>query len=162
MKLSEQICNLELSKRLKELGVKQNSFFWHYQDRFSTNPNYGEAGWKNPQEAMPWKIEHYQPSKISGSRVLFEYAAFTAAELGELLPMRFATIKQPNGYIPVEFEPIIGETRYSDFIDKNEANSRARMLIWLIENRRLEYDYNIPWQTTTRNELPKPDNSTPI
>ena len=32
MKLKDQVTSLELAKKLKELGVKQNSFFNWYQD----------------------------------------------------------------------------------------------------------------------------------
>jgi hypothetical protein len=57
MKLENQVTNLELSKKLKELGVKQTSTF------------YWKDGYLN-----------FQPSVGNG-----EYSAFTVAELGELV-----------------------------------------------------------------------------
>lgn len=32
MNLEQQVCSLENAKRLKELGVKQDSLFWHVGD----------------------------------------------------------------------------------------------------------------------------------
>lgn len=84
MELKDQVCTLEQAKRLKELGVSAHSIWWWKQDRTPTNSNmtyYGVA-----QEYMPWDIFLGQRSKISGSDVCFEYPAYTASELGEMLP----------------------------------------------------------------------------
>src|SRR6266700_8310943 len=61
MKLSDQVVNLELSKRLKELGARQDSlFYWTI------------GGIVSRLEAVP----------ILDSN----YSALTVAELGEMLP----------------------------------------------------------------------------
>ena len=63
MKLENQVCSLELSKRLKELGVKQDSL-WGYLDHGDLN---------------------FYP--VLNSELIYlkaEYSAFTVAELGEL------------------------------------------------------------------------------
>lgn len=67
MKLENQVCNLELSKELKELGVKQDSLWrWWYDfnlDKFI--------------------LRHY---KIIKQKDLLEmYSAFTVAELINML-----------------------------------------------------------------------------
>lgn len=57
MKLEQQVIPLDLAKRLKALGVKQEAYFWYFDD--------GELG-------------HYANSAPL-------YAAFTTSELGEML-----------------------------------------------------------------------------
>ena len=149
MKLEEQVTSLELSKKLKELGIKQNSLFW-------------------------WSREHQKDlHKITFSYSVFETAdpephisAFTVAELGEMLPktikfpkagdkrswqdvshlskkeieeMRYVgllSISKPTdwtvlyqGYI------ILGSDIKADTHDKTMANAMAKMLIYLIENK---------------------------
>lgn len=62
MKLENQVCSLELAKKLKELGVKQKSLFcWVYQD----------------------DIERYELVYMPGHHWV---SAFTASELGDMLP----------------------------------------------------------------------------
>jgi hypothetical protein len=90
MNLEEQVCSLELAKRLKELNVEQDSLFC----------------WINNCDL------EYLPLEIRNKNVV--YAAFTVAELGEMLP---------------NFNVI-----YTLF-DRNEANARAKILIYLIENK---------------------------
>ncbi len=70
MKLEQQVCNLELAKKLKELGVKQESYFtWVH--------------WRDDSEDDGWDVYHFDnPSHTMG----VDYSAFTVAELGELLP----------------------------------------------------------------------------
>ena len=60
MKLEQHVCSLDLAKRLKELGVKQESLFWWGE--ITKEVHYCKAG---------------KPLHIS---------AFTVAELGEMLP----------------------------------------------------------------------------
>lgn len=64
MPIEKQVCSLELAKRLKELGVKQGSYFyWNAQHIWV---------------AAGKDIEYDKDNAIS---------AFTAAELGEILPV---------------------------------------------------------------------------
>lgn len=86
MKLQDQVTSLELSKRLKELGVKQESFFaWTDVPRSSgTNP---EIVWLDMDEhevhSHTWKRSDF-------------YAAFTATEAEVMLP-REVNISYKNG-----------------------------------------------------------------
>lgn len=110
MKLEQQVCSLELAKRLKELGVKQDAIlFW-------IKPNH-------PRRRV-WKIV---PFKGEMNLSVRSCAAFSVAEMGELLGFYPLSMKSPEGVrcfnLPRDhFES--GTT---------EANARASLLIYLIE-----------------------------
>jgi hypothetical protein len=67
MKLEQQVVSLELAKKLKELGVKQESLFY----------------WNRHKSEISWGLSQTNCSKISHWETI---SAFTVAELGELLP----------------------------------------------------------------------------
>ncbi len=132
MKLEEQITNLELSKKLKELGVKQESLF--YWVEFSGL----QKGHQDYKTSLHWELRNCEnnlsnfPDKIS---------AFTVAELGEMLKpyayysnnmaSDFPTYQENHkswGFINDEIKWVYADT---------EANARAKMLIYLIENKLL-------------------------
>jgi hypothetical protein len=166
MNIEEQVCSLELSKKLKELGVKQESFYhWHYQ--------------VYTHEDFKWKL--IDSSKFSYITYLSKenfISAFTVAELGELLPncisiiendelkkifsnFKFVTYKSVTVFENNEFELLTTPVYVLNYIcdstnemrnwifdkllikaiyDKNEANARAKMLIYLIENGLIKND----------------------
>lgn len=124
-----QTCSLELAKRLKELGVEQESYFWYDTEGLLYHP-------LDPQ-----------------SNMYCVYRAFTVSELGEMLPAKIE-----NGYLSCDkcssgedcqgdgtwvccygevqegkdhncFEAISGNTL---------AEAMAKMLIYLIENKLIE------------------------
>jgi hypothetical protein len=116
MKLENQVVSLEYAKKLKELGVKQESLYmWKYDEDYylvATNSRYG-----------------------IGNGIVA--SAYTVAELGEML------WKGKNMLIPVTIEnewvgfdfkkrsPLyLGKTK-----DLSEADARAKMLIYLLENK---------------------------
>lgn len=78
MEIEKQVCSLELAKKLKELGVKQESlFFWK-----------PDGGWHLSQKL--------------GQHVI---SAFTVAELGEILPNYFVSGRINDNYqVEVPFE----------------------------------------------------------
>ncbi len=121
MKLEQQVSNLELSKRLKELGVKQESHFWWVR----TAPN-GEfyLRYKLPTEFMQ----------------LTEYSAFTVAELGSL------GMIDSNVYWQVYYNPtqkiwmvntrdVMFDGYKWQFTADTEADCRAKMVIYLKEKK---------------------------
>lgn len=81
MKLEQQVCSLELAKKLKELGVKQESaFVWSVP-----NPEKG----RNEREKLVLGkyCEVMLCHKARDWGEAFDvYSAFTVAELGEMLP----------------------------------------------------------------------------
>lgn len=119
MLLKNQVTSLGLSKRLKELGVKQESFFWWYAHReMQTN------------KLIEWRIiQHNASSNESCS-------AFTVAELGRYMPTTYLgdlvsliPNKTVGGYWRVDLDDegmLCSET--------TEADARAKLLIYLLEN----------------------------
>ena len=133
MKLESQVCSLELAKELKELGVKQESFFRHMSGTIMCR----------------YEQRQYPTAWDSG------ISAFTVAELGELLPkqIEYKTNDYGDraGYRNLDLK--IGKTiindgwyvMYSDPHPSNkvpvyaqhadtEADARAKCLIHLIKN----------------------------
>jgi hypothetical protein len=113
MKIEDQVCSLELSKRLKELGVKQDSLF----------------GWFWSPQIDKWSVE-----PIIGPFTGIS-SAFTVAELGIFLPdfIDFTKIKNAI-HVATLYGDDIQEENNVSVIDDTEANVRAKMLIQLIEN----------------------------
>lgn len=160
MKLEDQVCSLELAKKLKELGVEQKSlFYWTcYDSSFDDEgEDYGN-------------IVHYETPDCHPD---WHCSAFTVAELGKMLPKRIsfsADKSEELGYSSLElriewvgysgtshhgefcstrvqkcvwnmvYKPfhVVGGTKEDKFIylkqGNTEASARAQMLIYLIEN----------------------------
>jgi hypothetical protein len=121
MKLEDQVCSLELSKKLFTLGVKQKSICYWYSIKDD-------------------KCLHYNPFEDVVNPCFDDYySAFTVAELGEMLPsilfvknLRFEIMIDKNSK---DIWRILYHDEVICFTDTNEANARAKMLIYLIENR---------------------------
>jgi hypothetical protein len=128
MKLENQVVSLDLSRKLKELGVKQESLFSWKPDRPQI-PTLTEA----EQLATQWKL--FDSASGTG-----DYAAFTVAELGEMLP---ANIQETNKKILYWKQIREGKTDwYAGVLEElawvvagTEADARAKMLIYLLENK---------------------------
>jgi len=120
---------LELAQRLKGLGIKQDSLFWYQVGGRGVSGGvaitYGE-----------WEIA-----------VEEKYSAFTVAELGEMLPanlwngkgdkVRWLSIDEnEDGEWNIEYAY---ECRgvYDESVQTapTEADARAKMLIYLLENK---------------------------
>jgi hypothetical protein len=115
MELSNQVCSLELSKQLKNLGFEQESLFWHIV---------GLDGTSDIRQSKP--LNH----------ILTTYSAYTVAELGEFFE---------NGvWLPVKDEKrwlwVASNSKTKKGLrqyENTEADARAKMLIYLKENRLL-------------------------
>ena len=68
MNVKDQVCSLKQAKRLKELGVKQESLFYHFQQTENDDP-----------DVISCDIKDFFNHAIF-------YSAFTVAELGNMLP----------------------------------------------------------------------------
>jgi len=134
MKREEQVCSLELAKRIKELGVKQSSaFYW-------TVP-------KNDASDIRAYLEAHAVEQNWLEGMINKISAFTVAELGEMLPanlwngkgdkVRWLSIDEnEDGEWNIEYAY---ECRgvYDESVQTapTEADARAKMLIYLLENK---------------------------
>lgn len=146
MKLEQQVASLELSKRLKELGVEQESLFYH----FGTNKTADDSAVSFLNKAtVPdgfiiaqnyLQLSDYPCNRPNGEK----YSAFTVAELGELLPHKLDCQSDSinAGWISSQKHIINNEVKWDCcYVGKNiewsdtEADCRAKMLIYLLENK---------------------------
>ena len=115
MELSKIVVSLPLSRKLKKVGVKQESHFWHYL---------------NAGEAVGAIVDGYQDKDDEFKKAKL-VSAFTSGELGEMLPASVFTERFGDkaicNYVANDF------SKSASFSDENEANARAKMLIHLIE-----------------------------
>ncbi len=119
MELSSQVTNLELSKKLKELGVKQGGLFSYIYYKGMTCDGFElkQTGWKMEEQEF--------------------ISAFTISELLELLPYWLDISKSHDkDYMCRVFEKNTDTNHHS--FDENPCNALAKMLIHLIENKLLE------------------------
>lgn len=141
MELEDQVVSLELSKKLKELGVKQESLWswWITTDRDDT-PTLNRSSSKNCPICGHPRAPYFA-----------EVAAFTVAELGEMLPqeilvpnkhykarrhlLRFGRYSVGPGLLPWYIRYVFSKVTHFEQRGETEANVRAKMLIYLIENK---------------------------
>ncbi len=148
--LEWQLSNLELSKKLKELEVKQESLFYWEEvvDEDNLKPELKYIDIKYTKD----KFGEYDGGRKWQQKY---YSAFTVAELFDKLPNGFFLGKdEDNGYycgcclefieeINPKFYKKLDEKFYGwleEFAeeqteDKNPANALAKMLIYLKENK---------------------------
>ena len=118
MELQKQVCSLELSKQLKNLGFKQESYFyWNHQD-YSGDVFYN--------------ITHI-PGK--GINAYQECSAYTVAELGEMLPYKYNNFRDVDEkyHCVAKFDDL-SKDKNLYISSKTESDARAKMLIYLKEN----------------------------
>ena len=119
MTLEEICCSLELAKKLKELGVKQESYFWHTVPKKNEERIYHPIVWIHLDDATyEW------------------YSAFTTAELGEILFNHLYEISTEENGNDFNQEKYYLSTKDHGigFMADTEVNARAKMIIYLIEN----------------------------
>lgn len=149
MRLIDQVCSLELSQKLKELGAEQLSLCYWWQ--------YDKDSWDLTVSVYPTSPDNY-------------ISAFTCSELLSLLPHKVDTKQdEPFNFFRFNFEKSFivdleklnmtyiyivnyicdsaetgGEnawlrrTLVKNMYDANPANALAKMLIFLTENNLIE------------------------
>lgn len=147
-----QVSSLESSKKLKELGVPQESLFYWVESESKKEkcPDCQKAGGIIPEcfycggtgNGEPVTIFRlYTIDECIKNNRKFDYSAFTVAEL-ELPTWLFTNGK--NILCDMEKVPII-EGKKFDFLDatngcKTEAEARAKILIYLLENKLIKVE----------------------
>jgi hypothetical protein len=99
MNLQDQVASLDLCKKLKELGIKQESLFYWFE--FHSH-NYLYCRQYEYSENVKLDIEN-------------GYSAFTVAELGEMLPV----YAEKDNYV-YEILMCMGDSEYTFDIDREE------------------------------------------
>jgi len=118
MKIEKQVVSLENAKKLKELGIKQDSIFYHVVCR--------SIG-KDPLPNEIWLIAHM--SQINGMSKEF-LSAFTASELLEILNAHVSISKNYNeNVINVYYSPENGTDNSYNFTGDNLADLLAKVII---------------------------------
>lgn len=137
MELKSQVTSLELSKRLKELGVKQESIFWWSERYLLDNPDQKSIDVRfmmNPDLNGTAYSYHHEKDLVS---------AFTVAELGEMLnathPSVFVSYREifdkTRLWICISRTDVEGMIERNEYqIATTEADARAKILIYLLEN----------------------------
>ena len=118
MKLENQVCSLDLAKRLKELGVKQESLF----------------RWTQLSGRFPIFVKESKEFPAAWDDGV---SAFTVAELGEMLPFLYYSEKWGGNNQWVCNMAMGARTEKRDYPNMQadiEADARARMVVYLIEN----------------------------
>ena len=120
MKLENQVVSLELEKKMKELGFKQESI-WFWQEYKSG----GGCIYLLPKKEVK--------GFIGKTEVCDYYSAYTVAELGEMLPIGIVMTKYEfNKGGEIRWACAYNDENIGNRIcDDTLANCLARMLIWL-------------------------------
>lgn len=136
MKLEQQVTSLDPSCRLKELGVKQESLFW-----WEPTSNRKDAKWSLQlcEFYCDCSYDDHCDAEPSGYTYNREdcISAFTVAELGEMFNRQGvggfrSALLGKDGWIC--FATTVKSGEHNERAD-TEADARAKMLIYLLENR---------------------------
>lgn len=136
MTLQSQVCSLKLAKKLKGLGVKyESSFYWLVVEKLDRSSRFEKVYYKEYADRLCITAD-------SGSTRFF---AYTVAELGEMLTNTgYHSFHHSVGYWECFYLRERGNIAVfgnSHSIDlgcsraDTEADARAKMLIYLIENK---------------------------
>lgn len=124
MKLEDQYCLLSQSKRLKELGIDQNTqWYWCYpvDDKMISTK----------RQLIHTSVTHEYISDNEGDE--FDHAiasAYSVAELGVMLPAGYDTMYATDeGWIGYDH----GGNDFKDESFRTEAECQAEMLIHLLQ-----------------------------
>ncbi len=126
MDIEKQVISLYLAKKLRSLNVKQDSLF--YWVKIGLNVVTCEENWRI--ELLKHNLTNIPDYYIS---------AFTVAELGKMLPDWTETVKRMKDDWVCIVRHKHNDINDHSFAD-NEANARAKMLIYLLENGFIKND----------------------
>lgn len=131
MELKEKTTSLELSQRLKDLGIQQDGYFkWSCYDN----------------DLKDWRVVSAHDHVVDSQ----DCSAFISDELGEILPKECHTAKQvryvdgkaiwEGDYTCWADDKIPGtEDEYPNESGETEAEARGNMLVYLLKNGLISY-----------------------
>lgn len=127
--ITSQICSLDLAIQLKKLGVKQDSLFYRFD---------------HGSHQYIFCREYEQYSTQVNLDINDGYSAFTSEEVGAMLPDSIKDNDNDDCFIKSQKK----DDEYKIYLDLNgkcimffgekETNARAKMLIYLIENKLMD------------------------
>ncbi len=121
MQLEHMVTSLELSRKLKHLGVQQDTFWsWYSPTDVDDLPRLNRTDGQCPVCALPQQ------------RWEARYAAFTVAELGKII-QGFANAE--NYCHDNAVYRLVKEMQYQFLEGTNEAETRGALLAHVIENQ---------------------------
>lgn len=121
MNIEQQVTSLELSKRLKELGVKQESlFYWHNRPKVVGRSDYTI----NLKENTP-SFKHQR--EVVDIHDIEYVSAFTVAELGEIIIPHYKKLEQCEQFVPQNDKEFVKCLFSPDYY--------AKVLVYLLENK---------------------------
>lgn len=124
MQLSDQVVNLDLSKRLHELGIDVFSLF------------YGDI--RSPGQIF-FSLENYKYGEWTINE--FQVWRYTSAELGAMLPVGLHPSRKTENNqwkLQISFPLVVGpynlnSTKVENIRENTESDCRAKALIYCIE-----------------------------
>lgn len=120
MDKQQQVCSLELSQKLKKLGVKQDSLWFWCEIREREGGEITGIRLYNKETAE---------ARMYNSPDLQTYSAFTVAELGEMMKPHLKSIRK---YTP---QGTKDKALFYDFCQPlADIDILAKMLIYLLKN----------------------------
>ena len=120
----KEVPSLELCKRLKELGYPQDGGGWYWDLR--------AEGFE--------KVRFFERTpKKEIIKAGFYLKAPTVVEMGEWLPENWniVSIRYGNGHYGISSHELKSELMWEA---DTEANARAKLLIWLVENGHMGFE----------------------
>lgn len=141
MKLEQQVINLEIAKKLKQLNVKQESLYYWEKDcseSDSRNMTSKQLEWCLSAEAWHDSLtgEWGNCHELKDTE---HYSAFTVAELGDMLPQHTSTTRGAKKWSCRWWTGSVMRTEVATkgFVNESdtEAEARGKMLIYLLENK---------------------------
>lgn len=117
MKLQDQVCTLEQAKKLKEFGVAQKGYFQ----------------WQETTNSEPY-VNHTVFGESTNEN---EYAAFTVAELGVMLPDVNILYDKLQPLLEAKYGDVNDDNMAVFFADIFKAKEVADWLIYLLQNNHI-------------------------
>jgi hypothetical protein len=124
MKIEDQVCSIELSKKLKKIGIPQESLLYHYDEPYEDGTS-------------DWVITDWSDYETTYDTKGETYSAFSVAELGQLIPRSFHSGNSEGNDWICHFYQLNPSKVHASWAN-SEANARAKMIIYLVENNLME------------------------